>query len=291
MLQVLRGAKRGAPNVPIRPWIGSPYFSEAGNIFYTSFWSDSTENFGLWKETVRHIALHDVETIYYFNAGEDTSAKRLDGLTALNSILSEVNTLSGGYKIGSCVSTDRIDFLSEYLISGKYTNRNTYLWRVTPKPGVALEHPDGTILDLDSDGGAWVETETSTVPTFYNTLNAPYEIVFKYLMNRYEPEWGPNSSTEGKTARASALGVSASYNPFGTTGGTAYQYVAYIPTPGASSGYFDPLSHPRLYAKAIEGCGYRRFGRARGHTAAKHRFIVLLHDILYILLVEKPLII
>jgi hypothetical protein len=276
LIQNMRVAKRDNPNTPIRPWIGSPYFAEPA-IGLDAKWTDSTENLGLYHESIRHLALHDTEMFYYFNGGnpvaEDTQLKMQTALTRVNSVLQEINTIKGGYQPNKCVTTDRIDFLTEYVLSGAGTTKGTYLWRVTPKPGILLERLDGTVIDLDSDGGAWVETETSSAPTFYNTLNAPYEIVFKYLMNKYEPEWGTNSSTEGKTARANALGVSASYNPFGTTGGTAYQYIAYAGTPGVSAGYFDPLSHPRLYAKNIEGSGYRRLGRARGHTAAKHRFV------------------
>lgn len=164
MLQVLRGAKRGAPNIPLRPWIGSPYFTDTSNNFFRSFWTDSTENFGLWKETVRHIALHDVETIYYFNQYEDTPAKRISGCTALNSVLTEVNTLLGGYRMGACVSTGRIDFLSDYILSGAGTTRGTYLWRVTPKPGFVLETDEKYPIYTDDDGGAWLETNTSTPP-------------------------------------------------------------------------------------------------------------------------------
>lgn len=268
LMQNMRTAVRDNPNTPIRPWVSSPYFTAWG-----AQWTDNSENLGLYYESIRHIALMNTEIFLYFNSDENTSGRLTTALPKLNSVIQEVNTIKGGYQPNKCVTTDRINFLTDYIISGAGTTKETYIWRVTPKPGIMLEHPDGTILDLDSDGGAWVQTETSSVPTFYNTLNAPYEIVFKYLMNKYEPEWGANLSTEGKTARIDALGVSASYNPFGTTGGTAYQYIAYTPLVGASAGYFDPLSHPRLYAKAIQGCGYRKMQRARGHTAAKHRFV------------------
>ena len=274
LIQKIRAVKRGSPNTPITPWVASPYFVDNAAGF-DSKWNDNSTNLGLYYESIRHFALTGVQMFNYFNSAETDSTKVNTACTKLNSVLTELNTLLGRYQLTSQTYNERIDFLSNYIISGAPTNRNTYLWRVTPKPGVVIEHPDGTIIETDSDGGAWIETDTGTVPTFYTTLNGPYEIVFKYLMNKYEPEWGNNYSYEGKTARQDALGVSASFNPFTTSnsGFTAYQYIAYSSTPGTSAGWFDPLSHPRLYAKAIEGAGYRRFGRARGHTAAKHRFV------------------
>ena len=274
LIQKIRAVKRGSPNTPITPWVASPYFVDNAAGF-DSKWNDNSTNLGLYYESIRHFALTGVQMFNYFNSAETDSNKVNTACTKLNSVLTELNTLLGRYQLTSQTYNERIDFLSNYIISGAPTNRNTYLWRVTPKPGVVIEHPDGTIIETDSDGGAWIETDTGTIPTFYTTLNAPYEIVFKYLMNKYEPEWGNNSSTEGKIARQDALGVSASSNPFTTpnSGFTAYQYIAYAGTLGTSAGYFDPLSHPRLYSKAIENSGYRRLGRARGHTAAKHRFV------------------
>jgi hypothetical protein len=272
LVQKIRAVKRGDPNTPIIPWIASPYFVD-NSVGFDAKWNDNYTNLGLYYESIRHFALTGVQMFNYFNSAETDSTKVNTACTKLNSVLTELNTLLGGYTLSSQTYNERINFLTDYIISGAPTNRSTYLWRVTPKPGIVLEHPDGTIIEVDSDGGAWIETESSSIPTLYSTLSAPYEIVFKYLMAKYEPEWGVNSSTEGKTARASALGVSASYNPFGSTGGTAYQYIAYTPLIGASAGYFDPLSHPRLYSKAIETSGYRRLSRARGHTAAKHRFV------------------
>jgi hypothetical protein len=268
LIQGMRTAVRDNPTVPIRPWISSPYFTAWG-----ANWTATSEDLGIYYESIRHMALMDTEVFLYFNSDENDASKLQNSMVKLNSVLQEINTLKGGYQLDSCVTKSRVSFTSDYIVTGALTSRNTYLWRVTPKPGVVIEHPDGTVLEVDSDGGAWVETTTSTTPLFYNTINAPYEIVFKYLMNKYEPEWGTNSSTDGKTNRIAALGVSASYNPFGATGGTAYQYLIPPGSPGYCAGYFDPLSHPRLFSKSIEASGYRRLERARGHTAAKHRFI------------------
>ena len=104
-----------------------------------------------------------------------------------------------------------------------------------------------------------------------------FDIVFKYLMNKYEPGWSASSDfydVAGKNATMQLLGVSPPQNPFLIGGVTrdAYQYVAYSSTPGASAGWFDPLTHPRLYANAVRGA-YAVFERARSPVTANLKFI------------------
>lgn len=166
LLQNMRAAKRDNPNTPIRPWVGSPYFTDPP-IGLDAKWTENTENLGLYYESLRHIALHDTELFYYFNSdlAEDTAEKMQTALTRVNSVLQEINTIKGGYQPNKCVTTDRINFLADYVISGAGTTRGTYLWRVTPKPGYVLETSiDRYPIELDTDGGAWIETATSTPP-------------------------------------------------------------------------------------------------------------------------------
>ena len=104
-----------------------------------------------------------------------------------------------------------------------------------------------------------------------------FDIVFKYLMYRYEPGWSLSSNfndTAGKIETMKILGVSAGQNPFLIGGNTmaAYQYVANPSTLGASSGWFDPLTHPRLYSSAVRSA-YSVFERARSPKQANLKFI------------------
>lgn len=164
LMQNMRAAKRDNPSVPIRPWIASPYFIEIYNG-YDAKWTESTENLGLYHEFIRHCALMDTELFLYFNSNlENTSTRRQTALTRINSVLQEVNTIKGGYQSNKCVTTGRIDFLSDYILTGAGTTRGTYLWRVTPKPGFVLETDEKYPIYTDDDGGAWLETNTSTPP-------------------------------------------------------------------------------------------------------------------------------
>jgi len=63
------------------------------------------------------------------------------------------------------------------VITGAQTTRGTYLWRVTPKPGVVLESTTTRyVYEKDSDGGFWIETQTSTPPGLDLTIGTQYAI-------------------------------------------------------------------------------------------------------------------
>jgi len=103
----------------------------------------------------------------------------------------------------------------------------------------------------------------------FSNFSEQFDIVFKYLINRYEPKW-----SDGKTAVAESLGISFSQNPFNVGGSvmSAFQYVAGPQTIGASAGWFDPLTHPRYYADAVK-TKYTVFERARSPQQANLKFI------------------
>jgi len=113
-----------------------------------------------------------------------------------------------------------------------------------------------------------------TCTTCIVPFTTQYDIVFKYLINRYEPGWSAATENAGKAATLSLLGISAAQNPFNVGGAVmnAFQYVAYPGTSGASAGWFDPIVHPRTYATAVR-TAYRPFERARNPRKANHKFI------------------
>lgn len=101
-----------------------------------------------------------------------------------------------------------------------------------------------------------------------------FDIVFKYLMYRYEPGWSAANDALGKSLTLSTLGVSESQNPFLLGGAvmTAFQYVANASTIGASAGWFDPFVNPRYFATSVKSA-YAPFERARTPPQANQRFI------------------
>lgn len=113
-----------------------------------------------------------------------------------------------------------------------------------------------------------------TPPAPPKTFAKKYDIVMKYLIERYEPGWSAADPTVGKAATMALLGVSAGINPLilGGTAQSAFQYVAYPGTVNSADGWFDPLTHPKDYAAAVRSA-YKVFGRARSPDKAKHRFV------------------
>lgn len=117
-----------------------------------------------------------------------------------------------------------------------------------------------------------------------------FDIVFKYLMNIYEPGWSGSSSltdVSGAEITKNILGISGPINPFVVGGLTAqaYQYVVSSLSLGASAGWFNPLTHPRLYANTVRSA-YVQFERARSPAKANLKFIdyattVFAQDVFY----------
>jgi hypothetical protein len=173
IVQNIRSVKRETPNIPLRPWIASIDWKETS--FPTAPWKESASNTGLYYEMVRHLCLSGTEMFNYWNPNDwrdDTnpysSPNRLTtNLINLNKTIADVTTRLGGYS-NTIGNFNKIDFLTNYIISGsKIVNTNKYLWRFTPKPGEGLFQNDetNTLIILDSDGGAWIETETSEMPS------------------------------------------------------------------------------------------------------------------------------
>lgn len=132
------------------------------------------------------------------------------------------------------------------------------------------------LSDVDATRSIVAEqgTRSPTIPT-NNVTEAPvtfqqkFDIVFKYLMNRYEPGWSGADLTTGRTATMQLLGVSAGINPLilGGTVETSFNY-----TTNGDDGWFDPLTYPRNFATAVR-TAYKRLERARSPLKANHKFV------------------
>lgn len=108
-----------------------------------------------------------------------------------------------------------------------------------------------------------------TPPTPTRTFGEKFDVVFKYLMHRYEPGWSAGNTVAGLSATMALLGVSSAVNPL-ILGGTVE--AAFNVLSSSDNGWFDPLTHPKNFAAAVKSA-YKVFERSRKPKKAKHRFI------------------
>jgi len=160
LIQKVRGVKRKTPSVPMRPWIPSVDWGN-DNIFSPRWNADGAT--GLYWECVRHAILTGSEMLNYWNYGDIENNSRAHNQGKMDNIMREINQRTGGFIMHE-INTSRISFLSEYVISGSPSVYGGYHWRVTPKSGVSLEY-EGNGLTFDNDGGRWITTTTSEVPS------------------------------------------------------------------------------------------------------------------------------
>ena len=167
LIQTIRGVKRASPDTPIRPWIASIDWNGDGpSSPFNPQWNTDSNSKNLYWESIKHFVLTGSDMINYWNSNDDTTQKLTNNCTKLNSILTDINERIGGYSLQQ-TNTSRIDYLSDYVISGVPVESG-YVWRVTPNPDVVLYGSDDVLLELDSDRGAWVTTQTSTAPIYYS---------------------------------------------------------------------------------------------------------------------------
>jgi len=211
LIQKIRGVKREAPpNTPIRPWINSPTWG--GDDTYNPKWIQQPL---LYNESIKHFALIGSEMFNYFNlVAENTNTTNLN---KLESILEEINLLTGGFRLHP-LNTEKISFLTNYIISGSPIDDGTYIWRVTPKPNFSLVDASNNIIPLDPDGGAWIFTTTSTPPTIEAAILdssslAQATSIFNFGF-RVSYNIGTQSSTDqnglGESRRVGAYGIDRS---------------------------------------------------------------------------------
>lgn len=166
-----RSIKREAPNIPLRPWIASINFKDT-NIA-TPPWTDNDVNRGLYYEMIRHLCLTGTEMFNYWNPNDWTDSLNPNSspnwfttnLTRLNNTIKDVNERLIGWR-NTALNTQRFSFYTDYVISGAPINNNSYLWRLTAKPGITLFDESENIVVMDSDGGAWLTTNSTNIPSF-----------------------------------------------------------------------------------------------------------------------------
>jgi hypothetical protein len=166
-------AVRRASTAPIRPWIASIDFT--GDAAFNPKWKtdttvDPTLAEGLYWESIRHACLTGAEMFNYWNTSDNTTQKLNANCSKLNTVLEDVNTRLGGYS-NTVANLNNVNFTATNMISGaKIFGTENYLWRVTVRPGYQLLDSVSNPIEVDSDGGAWIVTSNSTIPTISSTI-------------------------------------------------------------------------------------------------------------------------
>lgn len=101
------------------------------------------------------------------------------------------------------------------------------------------------------------------------TFDEKFNLVFDYLINRYEPYWANKTEEEGRASVLNDLGIDEPENPL-KIGGIVEQAFNY--TTNTDIGWFDPIVHPKNYANSVRS-SYTECSRARSPEKARDRFI------------------
>jgi hypothetical protein len=160
--QRARACVRGAPSVPLLPWIANP-----------SYRGDDPRNpvvpFPLdlrcYDENVRHSALLGTQTFLWWRADSESSPSDTARIDAL---VSEINARTLG-RIAEPADVEPISFLSEVVVTGGRRHDGTWVWRVTAAPGVALLRESGTGKEWAPNAdtlGFWVQTAEKIAPSW-----------------------------------------------------------------------------------------------------------------------------
>jgi hypothetical protein len=199
-MQTLRSAKRGGPNIPITPWItsvkdaGVPVYNDsrvgptiglvdakAGYYDVYGYTLGGDGNSAYYYELVKHVCLHGVQSIGYFNPASFNKVENgvaindrnywarglttyVDDIYLFNETLKEINNKIGGFTL-TTADASRISWLAPYVASGAPgPNGTTWWWRITTNPGNTT-FVNGQTLSVTNNNivGTWVSTTGPTL--------------------------------------------------------------------------------------------------------------------------------
>jgi hypothetical protein len=80
----------------------------------------------------------------------------------LNNVLADCNTKTGGYTLATYI-TSRINYTTNYVVSGAPKSTSGSIWRITAKPGITLLVQGITLPGPSGNVGMWVETVGNTL--------------------------------------------------------------------------------------------------------------------------------
>ena len=175
-VQTARAVTRSS-TAGLQPWVASPlYAGEKGEVYYPS---DPRYH----EEMLRHVSLLNIENFLYFNpfgmftrltagGGTATSNKQAEDGLYLDGVLGEINATIAG-RDRKILTTDRLSWLSDVVISSVGFADGTSLLRVTVKPGINQVVLDGKDIIKIPDGtvGTWVSWGSHKVPTVSTKSN------------------------------------------------------------------------------------------------------------------------
>lgn len=167
-IQGVRACKRANETLSIEPdidaWIAS--VSWTGDIAFNYLYKN---NKSYYYEMIRHAVLNGTQRFAVWNPFEFGS-NAIEKCGYLDDVLRAINeVIISATK--ECITTERISYYSDYLISGIKRRDGKYLWRITPKPGTSLTINSGTILTDSSNNGGytdvgyWIITNTASLPS------------------------------------------------------------------------------------------------------------------------------
>jgi hypothetical protein len=158
--QQARSCVRGAPTVPLIPWIAHlSYEGDTAGKSIVSFPKDPR----CYDENVRHVALMGTPTFLWWRSMElppEPDTSRLDA------VISEINGWTLG-RIKEPADVEPISFLSEVVVSGGRRHDGKWVWRVSASPEVALLREVGTGREWATTAdtlGFWVESAEKVAP-------------------------------------------------------------------------------------------------------------------------------
>jgi hypothetical protein len=158
--QQARACVRGAPTVPLIPWIAHlSYEGDSPGQSIVSFPKDPR----CYDENLRHVALMGVPTFLWWRAMGDVPQP---DTSRLDAVVSEINAHTLG-RIKEPAEVEPISFLSEVVVTGGRRHDGKWLWRVTASPEVAALREAGTGREWSPTAdtlGFWVKTAEKTAP-------------------------------------------------------------------------------------------------------------------------------
>ncbi len=257
-IQSVRACKRSNEQLQdepdIEPWIASvSWFGD------TAYNYEYKNNKSYYYEMIRHAVLNGAQRFAVWNPFESSSTN--SGF--LDDVLRDINSkiLSATKNV---MITERISYISEYLISGVRRHDGDYIWRITPKPGVNLTISGGTeLFDTSSNGGfvnvgRWFLTSSSSPPSVFvgssSSSSSSSSSVSSSSSASSSSSVSSSSSSSGDSSGSSSSSNSSSSSSSNSSSSSLLSSSSSISSSSSSSLYieYDPYSGPQPRSTVVQ---------------------------------------
>lgn len=133
--------------------------AKAFNYWNTSGFKNATSRYNLYGGNFNPLATFYPTASGYQQSGDTTY---LQDMKVLNEVLNEYNARMGGF-VNTTHLTDRISYLSNYVVSGAPGLTKGSWWRVTIKPGTTFIVQGMTLPTPSGEIGSWFYTSGNTL--------------------------------------------------------------------------------------------------------------------------------